>query len=450
MTTPTARTVTGASYTFTSVTLTWTADTATPAPAYEIQKSTTSSTSGFTPHATGSTKQDGYEVTGLGTGAQYWFKVIGSNSDGSAISHVVGPITPTMVSRTNKFSGTDEVVLTTANSGGTSGNAFEYIYLAPKFDTARSHSASSSIRVQDDNQSMLGWLWTLQRYAIYFRAYIYLTAYPSSTDLRILCPGYPPSESFPNGSLGIGSSFTITSTGQMRIGTTTSATSTTVIALNKWVRIEGLYTQTANTLRCFNDTESRTPTEEITALTVRGEMDRLYLGITVAPSPVATQTYWMDDLAVSEGSWIGSTPIAPTARTASAAVSGATSVTLSWNEDLNAWPLPTYTIQKSTNGSTFSNHVVGVTNQIGFEVTGLVTGQQYWFKVIGTNSAGSATSNTVGPVVPVSLTTGYPKVWTGSAWASKPAKVWNGSAWVTKPVKVWTGSAWKSGLRKRP
>jgi hypothetical protein len=34
------------------------------------------------------------------------------------------------------------------------------------------------------------------------------------------------------------------------------------------------------------------------------------------------------------------------------------------------------------------------------------------------------------------------KVWSGSAWAEKPAKVWSGSAWVTKPVKVWDGSAW--------
>jgi len=36
------------------------------------------------------------------------------------------------------------------------------------------------------------------------------------------------------------------------------------------------------------------------------------------------------------------------------------------------------------------------------------------------------------------------KVWSGSAWAEKPAKVWSGSAWVTKPVKVWTGSTWKT------
>jgi hypothetical protein len=40
--------------------------------------------------------------------------------------------------------------------------------------------------------------------------------------------------------------------------------------------------------------------------------------------------------------------------------------------------------------------------------------------------------------------TGRPKVWTGTAWAQKPAKVWTGSAWVEKPAKVWTGSTWKT------
>jgi hypothetical protein len=33
-------------------------------------------------------------------------------------------------------------------------------------------------------------------------------------------------------------------------------------------------------------------------------------------------------------------------------------------------------------------------------------------------------------------------VWTGTAWAGKPAKVWTGSAWVPKPVKLWNGSSW--------
>jgi len=41
-------------------------------------------------------------------------------------------------------------------------------------------------------------------------------------------------------------------------------------------------------------------------------------------------------------------------------------------------------------------------------------------------------------------TTGQPKVYSGSAFAKKPAKVYSGSSFVAKPVKVWTGSTWKT------
>lgn len=49
------------------------------------------------------------------------------------------------------------------------------------------------------------------------------------------------------------------------------------------------------------------------------------------------------------------------------------------------------------------------------------------------------------PVIP-SGTTGYAKVWDGSAWVKKPVKVWTGSAWEIKPVKHWNGSAWVTTL----
>lgn len=56
----------------------------------------------------------------------------------------------------------------------------------------------------------------------------------------------------------------------------------------------------------------------------------------------------------------------------------------------------------------------------------------------------ASNANAIGFHITETATPGRPKVWTGSAWVSKPAKVWSGSAWVTKPVKVWTGSSWKT------
>lgn len=37
------------------------------------------------------------------------------------------------------------------------------------------------------------------------------------------------------------------------------------------------------------------------------------------------------------------------------------------------------------------------------------------------------------------------KVWTGSAWESKPVEHWTGSAWVTGSLKYWNGSDWVRG-----
>ena len=48
-------------------------------------------------------------------------------------------------------------------------------------------------------------------------------------------------------------------------------------------------------------------------------------------------------------------------------------------------------------------------------------------------------NNVAAPSVP-----GRPKIYTGSAFAQKPAKIWTGSAWVEKPVKIYTGSVWKT------
>jgi hypothetical protein len=89
-------------------------------------------------------------------------------------------------------------------------------------------------------------------------------------------------------------------------------------------------------------------------------------------------------------------PTAPTSRTLSAAdtASAGGEVDLSWNQDTAAWPAPTYTIEKSTDGTNFTTHATGVTNQTSYTVTGLTNNQLYYFRITGTNASGSAVSNT--------------------------------------------------------
>lgn len=90
------------------------------------------------------------------------------------------------------------------------------------------------------------------------------------------------------------------------------------------------------------------------------------------------------------------TPTAPTSRTLSATdtASAGGQVDLSWNEDTAAYPDPTYTIEKSTDGTNFTTHASGVTNQTSYTVSGLTNNQLYYFKITGTNASGSAVSNT--------------------------------------------------------
>ena len=106
------------------------------------------------------------------------------------------------------------------------------------------------------------------------------------------------------------------------------------------------------------------------------------------------------------GTYTQRTPTAPTSRTLSAAAAGNQKVNLSWNAEdpeTGAYPLPTYTIQKSTDGTNFTNHATGVTSQDSYQVTGLTNGQLYYLKITGTNASGSAVSNTV-TITPAAFT----------------------------------------------
>lgn len=71
--------------------------------------------------------------------------------------------------------------------------------------------------------------------------------------------------------------------------------------------------------------------------------------------------------------------------------------------------------------------------------TGTLTASTSGAPTATPNFSATGTLTTSAAVV---TSTGKIKVWNGSAWVAKPLKVWNGSAWVTKPVKHWTGSAW--------
>lgn len=131
----------------------------------------------------------------------------------------------------NTFEGlADETVITTGNSGGTSGSAFSSVIGSPVADTARAAHQTRSMRCPAGSTANYVY-WNISGTNAAARAYIYLTATPT---------GETPIIRFYNAS-----SFVLTaallSTGKLRLSHVSSGlvgTSTANVPLNQWVRIE--------------------------------------------------------------------------------------------------------------------------------------------------------------------------------------------------------------------
>ncbi|MGB8930703.1 MAG: fibronectin type III domain-containing protein, partial [Anaeromyxobacteraceae bacterium] len=88
-------------------------------------------------------------------------------------------------------------------------------------------------------------------------------------------------------------------------------------------------------------------------------------------------------------------PVAPSAPgTPTFTNVAATGLTVNWTASTTGSPTPTYTVQQSPNGTGSWTNVsacVGI-SALTCDVSGLTSGTTYWYQVIATNSAGSATS----------------------------------------------------------
>lgn len=127
-------------------------------------------------------------------------------------------------------------------------------------------------------------------------------------------------------------------------------------------------------------------------------------------------------------------------------VTPATAMTTQANELIyGAWymlnPGRTFT---ATNGFT---GLTKVTSNAGSSDRAVATEYKYVTSIGQYTANGTFNSNgsAVGMVQTFSTgRTGWPKVWSGSAWVAHPAKVWSGSAWVEHPIKGYDGSSWVS------
>lgn len=199
-----------------------------------------------------------------------------------------------------------------SNSGGASGNIFSSaIGSAITYSSVQVHSGRFAACGVDLTGT--GWLeWdTLGSITsnVYFRWYMYLSAYPTTSHyypLRLQTTGGASACAF----LRVVSD----GTGHMSAADSTlsgvGAEGSVAVALNRWVRVEArvLPSATAGQIewRLYNTPDSQTISDSFnaTGLTLGANIDVARWGMPVAP-PATPFTFYIDDVAVSTSGWIG-------------------------------------------------------------------------------------------------------------------------------------------------
>lgn len=213
--------------------------------------------------------------------------------------------------------GTDETLITTGNSGGASGNAFDAVTSGTTtltFDTARAKSGSFSMRVDSAASPVVGHAdWTglgSLTSSVYFRSYVYMATQDGSANdyfFRAQTAASGACAKFAIGPLGIVRAYDASET------EIAAAQGTVAISIGSWARLEWrvLASTTVGQVewRLFNSPDAATPTEtkQATGLVLGANLDKCQFGIVDTTAP-ASYTKWMDDLAVSTGGWIGPNP----------------------------------------------------------------------------------------------------------------------------------------------
>ncbi len=247
-----------------------------------------------------------YTDTTVSPSTSYTYAVSAVDNAGneSAKSSAVTVTTPAAgsVTLTNSLEGgTAGTTITGANSGGISGNAFNGpavgtgATLAYDSTTAAHGTLSAKIATGSTaTNSYLRWSTALGTVpTVYTRQYLYLPALPA-TATRVLAA---------IGANGTDAALQLLPTGQLRslnAGAAVLNTSTTVLPLNQWVRIETMITGSTTSgqvqVKIFLTPDGTTPDETLTSplTNTAGAISDLRFGI--SGTAVANTTYWLDDL----------------------------------------------------------------------------------------------------------------------------------------------------------
>ena len=228
------------------------------------------------------------------------------------MSQVSATVTTPFTALNTAEGGTSGVTVTTGNSGGASGRAFDAVDIIGAgasviFDNTHTAHGSEAYQFQTGAVSALARVqWNSFGFQpqVWFRTYVYLTALPAAT-IRLV--------NADNGTTACAVVVLLT-TGKLQVRTGAAGTqtlnSTNTVPLNQWFRIEGycfgdpVVGQVE--LKLFLTPDSVTPDETKTSpanVNTFGTMNHLNFGVSTNAPNVAP--FWEDDLGFSNVGYLG-------------------------------------------------------------------------------------------------------------------------------------------------
>ncbi len=203
--------------------------------------------------------------------------------------------------------GTNGSLISVANSGGSSGDAFTAVSAGASAVTYSNLHARGTLSMAINTGGSIRYArWTVTGGAVttlYFRAYVYFTGYGSSGGQLF---------ELTDSSQGRCAEIKVQSNGKISMISNggSSVDGIKVCNLNGWTRIEGFVTGSASAgqmqLKVFLTPDSATPDETVTSNTsqnTRGLINYTYFGQVNANSP--DTTYWLDDIGISDQGYLG-------------------------------------------------------------------------------------------------------------------------------------------------
>ena len=273
----------------------------------------------------------------------------------------------------NAEGGTNTTGITTGNSGGASGDAFDSVSLGTgataTYDNTQARQTLAAKLATSGTAADCSLNYSTKigtKSQVWFRAYVYMAANPASNH-RLM-------DAWDSGAGQLCFALYLSSTGKLISANTLGSqiqAMTTSIPLNQWFRIELMAIGSATVgqveVKLFSTADSTTPTESITSpatQNTRGTFNNYRFGASGDPMP-ASRTIWLDNLGIGVSGYLG--PATTDASTTPSTIAGTT--TMSGTAQAGTAPAPATIVGAAAlSGAASASQTVSATTITGATV----------------------------------------------------------------------------------